>query len=365
MSTDVPSGTVEDFAHMWAWFATHCQEASPIYERISLAVAGDRELLERLRTVPPSGHLPPALLAAVHDLVLSGADQTLADLYTGRAEGDPGPPFLDFCRSHWTEVDHLLSTRHIQTNDCGRSALIAPGLTWLAPLFGGRFSLVDVGASAGLNLQCDNYRIDYGSFGATGPADSPVVINCRVAGGDPPIAERLPTIVTRVGIDRSPIDLTDADDVRWLLACVWPDSGRLERTAASIELAQQNPPRVIAADANAALPDVLAGLPTGTAAVIVTTWAFAYFSIEERQEFIALLDAASHQREIAWLSAEGTGTVEPVAEAAAVHRDLSGSDVLGAVLFKNGSHRGELLGFVGAHGAWIDWRATAESPIAP
>lgn len=358
MSADVPSGTADDFAQMWAWFATHCHDTSPLYERISLVVADDRDLLEYLRTVPPSGQLPPALLAAVHYLILEGADDRLSALYAGRTREDPGPPFLDFWRTHRDAVDHLLSTRHIQTNDCGRSALIAPGLTWLAPRFAGRFSLIDVGASAGLNLLCDNYRIDYGSFGATGPPASPVAIHCRVAGGEPPIADRLPTFVTRVGIDRSPIDLTDPTDVRWLLACVWPDSGRLERTAASIELAQQNPPRVIAADANTALPDVLTSLPTGTAAVIVTTWAFAYFSLEDRQEFMALLDGASLLRDIAWLSAEGPGTVEPLFEAAASHPDPSGSDLLGAVLFEGGAHRGELLGFVGTHGAWIDWRAT-------
>jgi hypothetical protein len=357
VSTDVPSGSVDEFAHMWAWFATHCQETSPLYERISLAISRDRDILEYLRTVPPSGQLPPALLAAVHYLILDGADDRLAALYAGRAQEDPGPLFLDFWRTHRDAVDHVLATRHIQTNDCGRSALIAPGLTWLASHIDGPFALVDVGASAGLNLLCDNYRIDYGSFGATGPVASPVEIHCRVAGGEPPIADRLPTFVTRVGIDRSPIDLTDPTDVRWLLACVWPDSGRLERTAASIELAQQSPPRLIAAAANTALPDVLTGLPPGTAAIIVTTWAFAYFSLEDRQEFIALLDAASLQRPVAWLSAEGPGTVDPLFEAAAAHPDPSGSDVLGAVLFDGGAHRGEFLGFVGAHGAWIDWRA--------
>ena len=116
-------------------------------------------------------------------------------------------------------------------------------------------------------------------------------------------------------------------------------------------------PAVIAADANTALPDLLTGLPPGAPAVIVTTWAFAYFSLEDRQEFIALLDAASLQRDIAWLSAEGPGTVEPLSVAVAAHPDPSGSDILGAVLFTGGAHRAEFLGLVGAHGAWIDWRA--------
>jgi hypothetical protein len=49
--------------------------------------------------------------------------------------------------------------------------------------------------------------------------------------------------------------------------------------------------------------------------------------------------------------------VEPLTDAASAHPDPSGADVLGAVLFQGGTHQGEFLGLVGAHGAWIDWRA--------
>ena len=197
--------------------------------------------------------------------------------------------------------------------------MIAPGLTWVASRFDRPLALVDVGASAGLNLRCDSYRIDYGSFGATGPGDSPVRIECEVVGAGPRSPRRLPPIVSRIGIDRSPVDLGDPDDVRWLLVCVWPDSGRLERTAASIRLAQVAPPQVIAADANDALSEILAGLPDGALATVVTTWAFAYFAPTQRQEFIGHLAAASHDRDVAWLSAESPGTVEPLgAEAATI-----------------------------------------------
>ena len=68
----------------------------------------------------------------------------------------------------------LLGTRRIQTNDCGRSALIAPALTWAASRHPAPLALVDVGASAGLNLLLDRFRIDYGAYGATGPPESPV-----------------------------------------------------------------------------------------------------------------------------------------------------------------------------------------------
>jgi hypothetical protein len=217
--------------------------------------------------------------------------------------------------------------------------------------------VVDVGASAGLNLLCDSYRIDYGPHGATGPADSPVHIACRVVGGDPPIASRLPAFASRVGIDRSPIDLTDPDDARWLLACVWPDTGRLAHTEAAINLAQSDPPTVIAGDATAALGDVLAALAPGTPAVIVTTWAFAYLESADRLDFMALLDRESGTRPLAWVSAEAAGTVESFAGEAVPDDEQGTSDILGAILFSNGERRAHLLAYVQEHGQWIDWRA--------
>jgi hypothetical protein len=208
-----------------------------------------------------------------------------------------------------------------------------------------------------LNLLCDRYRIDYGKHGATGPADSPVEIECRVVRGDPPIADRLPHLAARVGIDRSPVDLADPDDARWLLACVWPDTGRLERTAASIRLAQESLPRVIAGDANEITPEVLADLPDATVAIVVTTWAFGYLTVEARLRFVELLEAASHDRPVAWLSAEGAGTVEAFAGGWVPEHDETQADTLGAVIFDRGASREHLLGYVHQHGAWIDWRA--------
>ncbi len=352
------SAPTRDFVHMWEWFALHCHNYSPLYERLSIAVAGDPELLGWVQSAPPSAHLPPALLAAVHYLLLDDPDDPLAAVYSGRSAADPAPLFLQLCRDRQDEVMALLSTRHIQTNECGRSALIGPGLTWLASQLSEPMALTDVGASAGLNLLCDRYRIDYGAAGATGPSDSPVQITCRVAGGNPPIAPALPPLRSRIGIDRSPIDLGHPDDARWLLACVWPDTGRLERTAASIHLAQQDPPRVIAGDAIDALPGVLGDLPIGVAAVIVTTWAFAYFSLEARQRFVDLLETESQTRTIAWLSAEGVGTVAAFADQPVPDRD-AGADLLGAAVFEGGAARWELLAIVHEHGGWIDWRDPA------
>jgi hypothetical protein len=142
-----------------------------------------------------------------------------------------------------------------------------------------------------------------------------------------------------------------------LLACVWPDTHRLDRTAAAIELAQDDPPTVVAGDAHDVLPSVLAGLPEGAVAAVVTTWAVAYFSIEDRRRFIELLKAESLSRPITWLSAENRGIVDAFAGGDGPDQELARPDVLGAVTFECGSVREQLLGFVHRHGSWIDWRA--------
>ncbi|MGO9560443.1 MAG: DUF2332 domain-containing protein [Acidimicrobiales bacterium] len=346
-----------DLAHIWRWFGeTQFPNYSPIYERIALGVAKEKDVLELVLEAPPAAHLPTNLLAAVHYELLAGFQHPLADVYAGRSDADPVPLFLDVCRVRRAELGSLLATRRIQTNECGRSALIGPGLTWLATRFGKAIALVDVGTSAGLNLLCDLYRLDYGSHGASGPIDSPVQISCRVDGGNPPIAWQLPQVVARVGIDRSPIDLADGADARWLLACVWPDTGRLERTAAAINLARGHRLEVVLGDANAVLPAVLAGVPPEALVVVVTTWVFAYFAAEERRRFSGLLAAASLERPVAWLSAEGRGTVAELTELA-VASDHGGADVLGVVTFEGGHSRSDLLGYVHSHGLWMDWRA--------
>ena len=249
------SSRTDDLARLWEWTSDQQFHGySPLYERIALTVAGDQATLALVSSLPPNSHLPLALFAAVHYLLLDGLDHPLAEVYAGRSDADPAPLFIEVCRTHWDEIESVLATRHVQTNDCGRSALIGPGLTWLAARLPRPPALIDVGASAGLSLLCDRYRLDYGNHGVTGPEDSTVEVRCRVVGGDPPIAERLPVLDPRIGIDRSPLDLSAPADARWLLACFWPDTGRLERTAASIRLAQADLPQLVSGDANEVLP---------------------------------------------------------------------------------------------------------------
>lgn len=353
------SPPTDDLSKLWRWFSrVQCRGYSPLYERIAGTVAADEPLLARVLDTPPHAHLPLGLLGAVHYLLLEEPELPLAAVYAGRRGDDPGPLFADFCRERWDEIAEVMSTRRVQTNECGRSALIGPALTWIAARVRQPLALVDVGASAGLNLLCDRYRLDYGAHGSTGPAASPVHVSCSVVGGSPPIADRLPPLAARVGIDRTPVDVADPDAARWLLACTWPDTGRMDRTSAAVLLARSDPPGVVAGDAIEALPAVVRRLPQDAAVVVMTTWAFAYFSPEQRRRFVAVMAAESAGRPLVWLSAEDAGTVDELArEAAPVHELTKGS--LGLVWFsggEEGERRARLLAFVHEHGAFIHWR---------
>ena len=201
---------------------------------------------------------------------------------------------------------------------------------------------MDVGSSAGLNLLCDRYRLDYGPAGVTGPLDSPVTVECAVQGGEPPIARSLPELVARVGIDRSTVDLSEPGDVRWLLACVWPDTGRLDRTRAAVGLARLDPPTVREGDANELLPGVLDTLPSDAVRVVSTTWSFSYFSLEQRAAFEALLSEASSRGPVAWLCGDGTGVSASLAERAGDSVEPT-DQLLGFDLFDDGDRESVLL----------------------
>ena len=346
---------LDDLAELWLWFANGIMAGyCPLYDEIARSVAEDRELLSLQHSARPHAHLPPMLLAGAHYLLLDGTEHLLVDVFAGRSSAPAAPLFRDLCLDHRSQLLEVLNARTVQTNEVGRSALLGPALTWAAgnePV-----QLVDVGCSAGLNMICDRYFLDYGTYGVTGPDNSPVRINCRVAAGSPPIASSLPVIANRVGIDLEPPDLTDPDDARWLLACVWPGTGRFERAVRAIELGKADPPTVLRGDALEMLPGVVNDLGEGRM-VVLNSWSFAYFSVEQRQAYVELLGEVGRSRPVVWLCMDAPQVVELAAGEAPATGSLE-SDVLSGVTFDGGAPpQTDVLAFVQSHGQSMAWRA--------
>jgi hypothetical protein len=309
-------------------------------------VAEDEVVLDLVRSGPRPGMQPNILLAAGHDLVLRGVDHPLATLYAGEpSDVEVGPAFCDLIRSHGDEVRWYLEHRRTNTNECGRAAVLVPALRWVAATIGEPVVLLDGGASAGLNLHLDRYRLDYGDAGVTGPADATVRIECAVT-GDAPIEAMAPEIAGRIGLDRAPVDLANDDDVRWQLACVWPDTGRLERTREAIELARRSPVEVVRGDLIEDLASAAARLPSGLPLCVMTSWVMAYVPGRERPRFVEALAALSRERRVAWIVAEGPGIVRELPAPPANPSEELVPSVLGVVQFAGRAGGGRRVGHV-------------------
>lgn len=206
--------------------------------------------------------------------------------------------------------------------------------------------------SAGLTLTLEHCRIDYGPHGALGPSHSPVRVQCDVLHGNPPI--RLVAVAERIGLDRNPLDPTAPEDFRWLLACTWPDTGRLERTRAALELAVAHPSVMRTGDAVDDLPALLR--ETSGAIVVTTTWVMTYLPPDRRSKFTRCLADASYSRPVFWVSAEGVGVVESLPSVEEPTVEGISASVLGLVGFSKGRQASaRVLAHVHPHGRWLWW----------
>jgi hypothetical protein len=356
-------------ARGWRRFADDCRGRSPLYGRFAAAIAteleaGDHAVDDLLMAAPTRqlGH-PTLLFAAVHDLLRSGAVEAddLAAHYPslvsverpGEPAGDPWPAFRRFCLEHGPAIEHRIRSRRTQTNEVGRSTLLALALRDVNRDVGRPLAWLDVGTSAGLALHLDRYHHDLGGGRTLGDPDSPVRLTCDVAGPAP--TDALPSFGWRAGLDASPVDIADASDRRWLEACVWPEqTERLERLRAALDVALEAPVPITRGDAVDDLARACAEAPTDAHLVISHTWVLAYLTPEDRAAFEAALDDLGSTRELDRLGMEGANAL-PVDEAPAGAATGSRSLLLRSS-WRDG-HRGEVVAAdVDDHGRWLTWR---------
>lgn len=303
----------DELAALWRWFvAEEASAYSPLYAAIVAAAADDKELLALVASAPEASQYPLMTLAAVHDLVLAGELPDLAAVYRGDQPIDAAPAlFRAAVLDHRAHVLGVLHDRFVQTNECGRAAPLALGLAAAAAVVGVPAALVDAGASAGLNLLYDRYRLEVGDGRVWGDPASPVVCSCEVRGTAPTTLD-LVDVPVRVGLDRAPVDVTDPTAARWLLACTWPDTGRLDQTRAAIALAAADPPDIRSGDLVTGIAPILDELDGDGPICVVTSWALGYLDLDQRAGFVDALVAASGAHTIAWVSLEHPGAVRGV-----------------------------------------------------
>lgn len=298
---------------------------------------------------PMTDALPMRMTGALHWLVRAGRVPGLAALYPPAVQPDDAAlaaaltavladPALDAAIA-----DFLGSAP--QTNEVGRAGALLPGLAVVAVETGLPLALVELGASAGLNLNMDRFQADLGGVVMGDPAGA-VRIAPHWTGPPPPAAPL--TIVARQGVDLAPLDVADPAVAERLLAFIWPDQPeRLARTAAAIALARHFPPPLQAGDAADWVAHNLALTP-GTATIVYHSIAFQYFPPAGQQRIIDRLEAlgarATADAPLAWLRLEMDDPAHPATPAIRLR------------LWQGGAADERLLGHAHPHGAFVQWR---------
>jgi len=260
------------------------------------------------------------LFGTLHRFALSGEAPDLARYYPSVAGADV-LPFDD--KAVWaafraTLVDRAEEVRAgmaeaPQTNEIGRSAVLAGALQVLVARYGLGVHLVEVGASGGLNLRPDRLRVQLEDGRGLGPVDSPVVLPVDWRGDLPNLRAPL-RVLSRTGTDLDPVDVSTPAGRLRLTSYVWPDQlDRLARLRAAFVLAAAEPVPVREERAI----DTLAGLrlSLGALTVVWHSLFWQYLDDDERAAFAARLDAlgatATPDAPLARLSLEPRGRHEP------------------------------------------------------
>ncbi|WP_460818577.1 DUF2332 domain-containing protein [Nocardioides korecus] len=296
---------------------------------------------------PVRSALALRLLGGVHALVLERRAGALALSWPtvgGTWEPVAGSEAVLRLLAERPEEVRAWLDRPPQTNEVGRAAALLGGLLHLEDDLRLPVRLVELGASAGLNLLADRFALldDAG----------------RVLQGDPASGVRLEgawagrplrpwpglRFVDPIGCDLHPVDATTAQGRLALSAYVWPDQpARWERLRAALALAAEHRPDVRAVPASTLLEAL--ELREGCVSVVWHSVVDQYLDPEERARVRSRLEE---------LSASASATA-PLAHLA-LEPDASGSPALAVTLRTwPGPARVRRLGRAPAHGLPTTW----------
>ena len=313
-----------DVAERFRWQAGWCGKlGSPLYRDLLDHAAADIEsggpvwdVVAADDAFDRDGVLPGAqalrLMGAVHRLVLEGRAPELAKFYPsagGAVGADVWQSFTNLLSEQRGEVAQLVP-HPVQTNEPGRSAALLGGFLEVARQTGLPLRLLEVGASAGLNLRWDRYF--YAAPGGSwGDPNSPVRFDPAFAAGAPPL-DVGPQVAERRGCDPDPLDAAAEDDRRTLLSYVWPDqTQRLVQLRAALELAAAVPVAIDRDGAVEWLEQQLREPRNGVATVVFHSVVLPYLGEQGVADLKRTIEQAGARAAdtapVAWLSMEAGG----------------------------------------------------------
>ena len=322
---------------------------SPLYLSLATRVAEDPETLAIASMAWKKDALPNLFFSAVHFLLLKGEHHQLAAFYPSLNNNSKHydlayPYFRSFVLEHKSEIGGIITTRSVQTNEVGRCAVLVPAFELVARQAKNRpLALIEIGSSAGLTLLWDRYHYQYNKGLQCGNPDSPVQVECLLRGEKrPPVPDRFPEIVSRLGVDLNPVDLNDTENVQWLRALVWPEhKKRADQLEFAIEMARHDPPPIVRGDALDLLPSLIERVPDDSQLCIFHSFTLSLANAKPRERLEWMLKEASERRNLFHISFEWPKNSE--------------TPLLGLASLEGGRSAERVLARCNTHGEWLEW----------
>jgi len=296
---------------------------------------------------PLADLLPLRIAGALHGLALSERHPDLTAHYPPRAEtfnaAAIGPGLvraLEGEDAHW----QLYLAGPPQTNEPLRSASLLGGFGLIAQRFPGRpLALLELGASAGLNLLWDAFHYRLGDGRSWGDPASPVRLQAEWRGTPPAVPARI-EVAQRRGCDRAPFDLMQRGAALRLASYVWPEQHeRMARLQSVIWLAGEAGLQIDEADAADWTEQQLAEPSRGVCTVVFHSIVWHYLAAGTQQRLRAAIESAGARARddapLAWLRLEMP--------------QLDSAPELRLSCWPGGDER--LLARAHPHGAWTEW----------
>jgi hypothetical protein len=266
---------------------------------------------------PVHDAIPLRLAGALHRVVLEGLEPRLARHYPSMG-GSPGEDFtadfIGYMKDHIDSIEMGLG-QQVQTNEVGRSVVHLVLSHWLTTLDVTEFDFLEVGASAGLNLNFDKFYACFGQL-RMGSQQSPLRFMGDWFANAPDVPRIGATVRRRRGTDISPIDIRNSDEATRLLSFIWPDQkARFERTQFAIDIAREHPPIVDNASADTWIVQQLQR-DQDCATVVFHSIVWQYLGKDVQQQFkdsmMQFGESATKKAPLIWARMEPSGPVADV-----------------------------------------------------
>lgn len=339
-------------ADYWTLFSAEANRiGSPLYGDLALKIRDDTRLRAIAAHAKPGQPQANLILAAVHYLLWSGKTHAIAEHYPSIQPGaqpktDAFTLFREFCLQHEAELIKLVAARITNTNEAARSTSLYPAFDHIARQSREALHMIEIGPSAGFNLNWNHYAYNYVRDGQNilhrTPHNAQLTLNTELRGQKTPgLSPAIPEVSSKVGLELNPVNLQSPEDRLWLKALIFPElTPRIARLEGAIKTAIAHPPNIKFGNALELLAPTVRALPAQGVPVIYHSFVTYQLSSAMREQLQDTLLQLSKVRPLYRVSIEWENNEHPVI----VSR------------YENGGCAEVILADCNPHGAWLEWR---------